>query len=205
MTDPGWNAIPDGDDVLAFIARLEGPEHAWVTGVGAVEGAEVAVARGAEDQSVPVPGRTTLVSLQGPRSGPLMAVLARAGADGVKLLGGRLVKAKSAGVSLMLGDWAVLPPLAAPEPITPGAAAAARAAAIAAADDDEADEVPKFGDRVDHFVFGLCDVMVVHGERLKIREVNPPNRLKEIHIGPFKVLKPVEIDGKRVFRMLKRG
>src|SRR6185369_10204607 len=48
VTDPGWNAIPDGDDVLAFIARLEGPEHAWVTGVGAVEGAEVAVARGAE-------------------------------------------------------------------------------------------------------------------------------------------------------------
>jgi hypothetical protein len=208
VTELGWNTIPDGDDVLAFIARLDAPEHAWVTGVGFVEGAEIVVARGTEDQSVPVPGRTTLVSLVGPRSGPLMAMLARAGADGVKLVGGRLVKARSAGVSLVVEEWRALPSLAAAEPslvrVAPGGGGGAAGASSASDGDDEADEVPSFGDRVDHFVFGLCDVMVVRGERLKIREVNPPNRLREIHVGPFKVLKPVEVDGKRVFKMLKR-
>jgi hypothetical protein len=203
VTEPSPNTIPDGEDVVAFVARLGGPEHAWVSGVGVVEGAEIAVARGADDQSVAVPGRSTLVSLTGPRSGPLMALLARAGADGVKLFGGRLVKARAAGVSLMLEEWHPLPAL---NPVSEDATAPAWAGLprSSASDDDEADEVPKFGDRVDHFVFGLCDVMVVRGERMKIREVKGPGKLREIHVGPFKVLRPVEVDGKRVFRLMKR-
>jgi hypothetical protein len=201
VTEP--NAIPDGDDVPAFIARLSGPERAWVSAVGVVEGAEIAVARGADDESVAVPGRSTLVSLTGPRSGPLMAVLARAAADGVKLFGGRLVKARSAGVSIALGELMPLPPQ---NPATADATAPGWTgpAPSLPSDDDEADEVPKFGDRVDHFVFGLCDVMVVRGERMKIREVKGPGKLREIHVGPFKVLRPVEVDGKRVFRLMKR-
>jgi hypothetical protein len=201
VTDLAWNTIPDGEDVLAFLARLEGPEHAWVSGVGAVWGAELAVARGTDDETVPVQGRVTLVSLAGPRSGPVMAILARVGPDGVRLLGGRLVKARSGGVSIALAEWPALSVLA---PAEPHLAPAPGAAGSGIYGDDEAEEVPNFGDRVDHFVFGLCDVMVVRGERLKIREVNPPNRLREIHVGPFKVLRPVELDGKRVFRMLKR-
>jgi hypothetical protein len=132
-----------------------------------------------------------------------MAVLARAAADGVKLFGGRLVKARSAGVSIAVEEWHALPPQnpATPETAAPGWSGLAP---NLPSDDDEADEVPKFGDRVDHFVFGLCDVMVVRGERMKIREVKGPGKLREIHVGPFKVLRPVEVDGKRVFRLMKR-
>jgi hypothetical protein len=70
--------------------------------------------------------------------------------------------------------------------------------------DDEAEEAPKFGDRVDHFVFGLCDVMVVREERMKIRDAGG-GKLREIHLGAVKVLKPVEQDGRRVFKLARRG
>ncbi len=71
--------------------------------------------------------------------------------------------------------------------------------------DDEAEESPRFGDYVDHFVFGLCEVMVVRGDRMKIRDVKPPAKLREIHTGAMKILRPVERDGRRVFPLVRRS
>ena len=83
-------------------------------------------------------------------------------------------------------------------------ARSAAAAARAAETEDESDVMPEFNDRVIHPVFGLCEVMVVKGERLKIRDVDGPHRLREIHLSVMKVMPPVERDGFRVFRLVKR-
>jgi hypothetical protein len=71
-------------------------------------------------------------------------------------------------------------------------------------DEDEADVLPAYKDRVVHPTFGLCDVMVVRGQRLKIREVEVPHRLRDIHLSVMKVLRPVEENGHRTFRLVKR-
>ena len=59
------------------------------------------------------------------------------------------------------------------------------------------------GQRVDHFVFGLCDVMVVREERMKIRDA-AGGKLREIHLRAVKVLKPTVEDGRRVFKLARR-
>jgi hypothetical protein len=90
---------------------------------------------------------------------------------------------------------------------TTAAAAVAAASPESAApeeDDDESDELPRYGDRVDHFTFGLCDVMVVRGDRMKIRDVHGTGRLREVHLRVLKVLHPEVRDGKRVFKLARR-
>jgi hypothetical protein len=217
--------VPDGDEIVAFIAGL--PSGAFVTASGWVEGVELSVARPSGDDVRAVPGRLALLSLSGPVEGPLMAVLSEPGGEG--LVGGRLVKARAAGVSIGVAGAAhdagsprdsgrgqapgpeVRPPAdrageASPARSAPSttASAWAKVAAISQDDDDETDEAPKYGDRVHHFVFGLCDVMVVRGERMKIRDVHGPGRLREIHLNAIKVLPPTVEDGKRVFKLTRR-
>jgi hypothetical protein len=70
--------------------------------------------------------------------------------------------------------------------------------------EDEATEMPRYGDRVDHFAFGLCDVMVVREGRMKLRVLDGGN-LREIQVSALRVLKPTLRDGKRVFPMVRRG
>jgi hypothetical protein len=209
--------VPEGDELVAFIAGL--PAEAYVTASGWVEGVELSVIRSGADEVLAVPGRVALLSLSGSAQGPLMVVLSRPDGEGV--VGGRLLKARSAGVVV-----GVLAGAAAEAP-RPGEARRAAAgpegpavreksepkvaaggwpalAAIQHDDDDETDEAPKYGDRVHHFVFGLCDVMVVRGERMKIRDVHGAGRLREIHLNAVKVLAPTVEDGKRVFKLAKR-
>jgi len=209
-------SVPLGGDVVAFVAKLAQSGAGWVTAVGYLDGVEIAVVRGSGEDVQSVPGRVTLVSLLGPVLGPLMVTLVRSDTGGSSLVAGRLVKARSAGVEFAVEvapvgtvaatsavaaieaataapGWAEVTEPRAPEPIPrPGD------------EDDEADETPKSGDRVDHFVFGLCEVMVVRGERMKIKDV-ASGKLREIHVGAFKVKKPVTLDGKRVFKLMKRG
>jgi hypothetical protein len=204
---------------VAFIAAL--PADAFVAASGWVEGVELSVTRSGADEVQAVPGRVALLSLSGLAQGPLMAVLSRPDGEGV--VGGRLLKARSAGVvvGVVAGAGAsVEAPGSAEdrraatgaekpagrEELEPKAAAGgwAALAAIQSDDDDETDEAPKYGDRVSHFVFGLCDVMVVRGERMKIRDVHGPGRLREIHLNAVKVLAPTVEDGKRVFKLAKR-
>jgi hypothetical protein len=187
---------------VAFIAAL--PADAYVVAAGWVEGVELTVTRSGADEVRAVPGRVALLSLSGPTQGPLMVVLSRSDGDGV--VGGRLLKARSAGVAVGVVAGATAAAEAGREKPEPKAAAGGWAglAAIQHDDDDETDEAPKYGDRVSHFVFGLCDVMVVRGERMKIRGVDGPGRLREIHLNAVKVLAPTVEDGKRVFKLAKR-
>ena len=204
------SSVPEGQDLVAFFAALPLP---WVDAAGVVEGVEIAL-QGPEGEVLEaLGGRWTLVSLAGPSVGPLFGVFARSGA----ITGGRVVKARSAGVwfsmapppsgaprTPMIGERA---PAVMPRGVTPLAPGwdTLAAQSAAKAEEEEYDEVPKFGDRVDHFVFGLCDVMVVRGDRLKIRDVKGPGRLREIALGAVRVLPPVDEDGKKVFKLVKRG
>jgi hypothetical protein len=139
--------------------------------------------------------------------GPLMVTLAPAGS--VSLVGGRLGRARSAGVEI-----AILEPSAAARAkavAAEGALARAKSAqaasdladARAAEEEEEAGDPPRFGDRVDHFVFGLCDVMVLNGERMKIRALQG-GKLREIHLSAVRVMKPTELGGQRIFKLVRR-
>jgi hypothetical protein len=125
-----------------------------------------------------------------------MATLATAGA----LAGGRLVRGRASGVTVFVHAPGSAASSGKAVPVR-GTPLRADPAALA---DDAAEEAPKFGDRVDHFVFGLCDVMVVREERMKIRDVGG-GKLREIHLRAIKVLQPVEQDGRRVFKLARRG
>ena len=206
--------IEPGDDLVEALARQT---HArWVHAVGDVEGAELDVG----GEHLTLEGRLTLVTLTGPPSGPLMATIARTAAGRSELVGGRLLRARSLGVtSVLLGaerpaadaSWATTAAAAAE-----AAGQSARRAATAnetgpesaapdsEEDDDESDELPRYGDRVDHFTFGLCDVMVVRDNRMKIRDVHGTGRLREVHLRVLKVLHPEVRDGKRVFKLARR-
>jgi len=191
--------IPDGVEVSEFLKSAGFTGDAWVTAVGTVSDVELAVAGATGEVTRSAPGPATLISLVGPASGPLMAVLASAEAG---VLAGRLVRAVSGGVIVRV-------PTSSDAHAGPGAGRTAaplpNAAKSTAPDaDEEADELPVQGDRIDHFVFGLCDVMVVTGERFKIREAGG-GKLREIHVGPFRLSKPVVRDGKRVFKLVKRS
>ena len=182
--------IPEGQDVLPFL-EAHAPEGAWVNAVGTLTGAVLSVPAGEGEATRPIAGPVRLLSLMGPAAGPLMAVVATG--EGA-VLGGRLVSGVAADVCFELSAQG------APRP-----AAAAKPPPAAATDDDEADEAPKYGDRVDHFVFGLCDVMVVREERMKIRDASGHGRLREIHLRAVKVLKPTVEDRRRVFKLARRG
>ena len=208
-------SIKEGDDVLAVIAR-SAPASAWVNGVGAIEDVEIAVEGAAEPVTETVAERVTLLSLSGPAAGPIMVAFARAAGDGVVVSGGRLVRARSGGVAIIVVPSGLV--VAERHPHSSGATGGPRGASgergaenpwasllkRSAEDEDETAEMPRAGDRVDHFVFGLCEVMVVSGDRMKIRDVSPPQRLREIHVGAVKMLAPTEHDGHRVFKLVKR-
>jgi hypothetical protein len=185
--------IPEGDDVISFLSELE-PE-AWVSASGWVTAARFVAAEQLGGPERVIDGRAALLSLQGPARGPLMALLVQEGGDG-RVRAGRLIAARSAGVSYAVPGTGAGPAVA--------GKAKTGARPKGADQDEEADELPVQGDRIDHFVFGLSDVMVVQGERFKIREVGG-GKLREIHVGPFRLSKPVVVDGKRVFKLVKRS
>lgn len=197
-------SVPGGEDLIAIIGLLTAGPGAWLSGVGAVEDAELLVAMGEEDVARIAPGRSTLVALSGPVGGPWMAILARADGAGVGIVAGRLVKARSAGMTLSIASGESAAVQAAPAPAAARTGATPRHPAPPKEADDESEEGPRFGDFVDHFVFGLCEVMVIRGDRMKIRDVKPPGKLREIHTGAVKVLHPVERDGRRVFPLVRR-
>ena len=144
-------------------------------------------------------GKVSLLSLSGPRSGPLMATVA-AGDGTVDR------RTSSSGPVPRGCDWPSrfttnlpcrpptlndAPPTAAPAGSPP------ISSRTTPPEDEETEEEPRYGDYVDHFVFGLCEVMTVRDERMKIRNVTGVRKLREIHLGAMKVLKPTEQQGKR--------
>jgi hypothetical protein len=85
------------------------------------------------------------------------------------------------------------------------ASAAAAEEATEAAEVDEEDNFPAAGDRVQHFAFGLCDVLMSDGESLKIRDVREHGRIREIRADVLLISKPALKDGKRVFKLTRRS
>jgi hypothetical protein len=88
---------------------------------------------------------------------------------------------------------------------------AAANAAAAERDAEEGEELepaqPEAGDLVDHFAFGLCEVLTSDGDRLRIRDVvqGGPGRIREVSLSMLRVVAPTESDGKRLFRLVRKG
>jgi hypothetical protein len=253
----------DLPSALAEGAATLGPD-AWVQAVGHVEAVELRLASEGADPVRSLRGRFTLVALVGPAKGPLSITLARATDAGLELLGGQLVRARSAGVTALITpalalDETASPPDHAPRPAaprpaappaapaaappaaasnvaspapspaaspqppapvasppTPPAAAPAAAAAStswsqvaqASERDDDDDEgpppEPEPGDVIDHFSFGLCEVLTSDGDRLRIRDLRGPGRVREISLGMLNIGAPTTKDGKRHFRLMRK-
>jgi hypothetical protein len=192
--------VPEGEDVIAFVGGLGVPEGTWVSGVGTLTDVVVSVPAdgGNGNGERMLPGRTQLLSLAGPVGGPLMVTLLAVESGLTALSGGQLVRGRSAAVSLFLSESRETPSVPGAKPET----SAGKTPSVDPGDDDESDEAPRYGDRVDHFVFGLCDVMVVREERMKIRAA-AGGKLREIHLRAVKVLKPTLEDGRRVFKLAR--
>lgn len=198
--------IPPGQDVVDVLIRFCEERSVWVQASGEVEGADVRVA-GDGPPVRRMPGRSTLVSLLGPGQGPFTVFLARATATGAETVSGVLMRARSLQVHAQVSEGEVV----APPPRAAGTAdarsagwagvAQATASAESAGQDDE-DYFPEQGDQVEHFAFGLCDVIDSDGERLKIR--GGTGRVREIRIEMLQIDPPEMREGRRVFKLNRR-
>jgi hypothetical protein len=221
--------IGPGADLLDALAELSRAGEAWIDATGHLEGVELRVAGEGTDPVRALKGRFTLLHLAGPSGGPYTATLARASDTGIEVRGGMIVRARSAGVTVAVHSSSAPASPARPQPgdarrekpdaetlparpaVGPPAPMWARVAAAnaAAAERDEEDEVdqavPEAGDLVDHFAFGLCEILTAEGERLRIRDVQGPGRIREVSLSMLKVMDPTESDGKRLFRLARRG
>jgi hypothetical protein len=225
--------IPPGRDVLEALAAAENDGIIWMQAVGQLEDIELSLAGVGAPTTRTLAGRFTLLSLTGPRSGPFMVTLTRASESGFEVLGGVLLRARSAGVtvarlgppdgeqgeSTMTTITRARPPAPTTQPTGGelaggakthtgawGAAVRASAAAAARAETDGEDErAPEAGDLVDHFSFGLCTVVSAEGDRLRIRDAAAgAGRIREVSIDMLRVMPPTEQDGKLVYRLLRR-
>jgi len=201
----------------------------WFDATGQVEGVELRVAGEATDPVRALRGRFTLVQLSGPTGGPYTATLARASDAGIEMRGGVLVRARSAGVTVALHLSAPPAPAARPlrgevraadkpevdvtasrampappPPVWARLAAANAAAAERDAEDDVDPLVPEAGDMVDHFAFGICEILTADGDRLRIRDVQGPGRVREVSLDMLKVMSPAVSEGKRLFPLVRK-
>ncbi len=218
--------LAPGDDIVQALAAHGG---SWVTANGHVEGVELRVPTEHSDVTRALRGRWTLVSLGGAPPGPLTAALARASDTGLELVGGVLIKARSSGVTATVArvERDELEPArqpararrevpAARDDASPSALPVGWSAVAAASDarvddeplsgteDEDEDDVPRAGDRVDHFSFGLCEVLMSDGERLKIRDLKGPGRIREIALSALNVERTRSDGPKRGFRLMRR-
>lgn len=210
-------SVPDGAELSEALAEAVRNLDGWVHGAGFVDGAELRVAGDGADPVRRVSGRHAIASLSGPPGGPYGVVLAR---DGAPPSAGHLVRARAVGVTLFVTSTlraaapAEAEPEAAPEPVRAAVPPQNAWAAIATATVAEATRgraepapVPRIarGDRVLHFAFGLCDVISVRGERLHIRDLSGPGRIRELAVDKLEIQAPYEKDGKRVFRLSRKA
>lgn len=213
---PAYRAIVPGIDLLAALGSEFGERGGYVQASGWVEDVELAVPLTDTDVTRSYRGRFVLAQLLGPVGGPYGVTLARAAGDGVESIAGVLVRARSAGVSACcVGTGFVrhtTTEATVGEPTRPlvpvaagrGAGFASRvlSSGLPSAEEDDADE-PEPGDLVEHFAFGLCEVVRVSGDQLTLRD-RKSGRIREVRHGFLKITGPVEHDGKRLFE-LKKG
>lgn len=201
----GYKRIPEDEPLVDAIASTEQADATWVQGSGRVRSVELKAPNG---ETVKVAASAHLLSVAGPATGPLMAVVATD--DGSRLVGGELSAAVSEGAFITYSTPDAPEPKfkkpAEKKPEAPSSWAEIAAQAAAEIDDGEPEqfEMPRQKDRVDHFAFGLCDVMIVRGDRMKIRDARGPGRIREIDLKLLEVLPPKEIRGKKVYKLVKR-
>jgi hypothetical protein len=191
-----------GTDLVEGLAALALVD-AWITGTGQVEDVTLRTAAAGADTQTVLRGRFNLLWLAGPRGGPFTVTLARISDAGLQVLGGELVRGRSAGVTVTLLPVTrdTVAPKAGP---VPWSRAAAASEARAREEDEQDEPTPEVGDRVEHFAFGLCEVLTAEGDRLRIRDVEGPRRVREVALSMLRVTGPVESDGKRLFQLTRR-
>lgn len=206
--------IEAGRDLIEALSEFDG---GWLSATGLVEGVELRVAADGVDPVRALRGRYTLASLLGPAGGPYGVVLGRASELGLAVVAGQLVAARSLGVAVSVsGAGGAATARSAPPRPPPAERASAPSPppsqwseAVAAATPEVAPEEeplwPEAGDLVQHFAFGLCAVLMASDDRLKIRDLNGPGRLREIRAEVLKVYPPTERDGKRLFRLERKN
>jgi hypothetical protein len=220
---PRLLTIADGENLLDALADACGKGDGWVSAVGHVDSVELRVAGEGADVRKQLRGRLTLAQLSGPFGGPYFATLSRHTSLGAELLAGQLLAARSAGVTatLWLAQGATrelveaapprdepaapaLEPSARPAPAASGWAAAAQAAVAELEPEEEEPQRPERGDLVRHFAFGLCEVLQDTGDRLKLRDLHGPGRIREIALDMLVIAPPTEQNGKRVFKLSRK-
>ncbi len=219
---PAFRSIPSGVELVEALAQAFSKHRGWVQAVGFVENVEMRLGGDAADVRRSFRGRYALAQLSGPLGGPYGATLSRTNGDGVEVLAGIVVSARSEGVSALLvsagidekavaAGARVETPLDVREarPIAPPGGVrssfAARVGISAPADDDETGPMPERADLVEHFAFGLCEVLSVAGDRLVLRDLRGPGRIREIALDRLEVTGPSEHDGKRLYRLTRRA
>jgi hypothetical protein len=218
---PAFRVLPSGGELLEQLASAFEDRRGWIQATGFVEDVELRLSGTSSEVRRAFAGRFTLVALGGPLGGPYGATLSRLENGTVSLLAGVLVRARSREVTAVcIGSGAprvdvAPPPVPAGKPVSPpnparppgGSNFASRVGAAAALSDEEdaaGSESPERGDLVQHFAFGLCEVLSAAGERLVLRDAGGTGRIREIAIDRLAVTGPVEHDGKRLFRLERR-
>ena len=221
---PRLVTVADGENLLDALAEACGQGDGWIAAVGHVDSVEIRVAGEGADVRKQLRGRLTLAQLSGPYGGPYFATLSRHSSLGSELVAGQLLGARSAGVTATL--WTAqgsvrelvdaAPPraeaVAEPEkksavaaPVASGWAAAAQAAAADLAEEEDEPTRPERGDLVRHFAFGLCEVLQDTGDRLKLRDLHGPGRIREIAVDMLEISPAPEHNGKRVFKLSRKA
>jgi hypothetical protein len=222
---PAFRSIPSGVELVEALGQAFSKHRGWVHAVGFVENVELKLGGDAADVRRVFRGRYALAQFAGPLGGPYGATLSRADGERVEVVAGVLLGARSEGVSALCVSAGIdVPSAAAPSgparietplelkdarpiapPRAPGTSSFAARVGISAPEEDEPVELPERGDLVEHFAFGLCEVLSATGDRLVVRDLKGPGRIREIASERLGVSGPFEHDGKRLFRLTRRG
>jgi hypothetical protein len=220
---PAFRSLPGGGELTEALAEAFATHRGWIQATGFVDDVELTLAADGADVRRTFRGRFVLVALSGPLGGPYGVTLSRAVAEHVEVLAGVLARARSAGVQALCisaggaparvapaarSDASVAGPVAAVAGFAKRPLVSAFAARVgvteAAADEDEEVALPAPGDLVEHFAFGLCEVLMVSGDRLTLRDARGTGRIREIASERLGITGPEERDGKRLFRLARR-
>jgi hypothetical protein len=217
---PAFRSIQGGVELVEALSLMFSKHRGWVQATGFVEDVELRLGGDAADVRRSFRGRFALAQLAGPLGGPYGATLSRMDGDRVEVIAGVLVRARSEGVSALCissGDASTTPrvetsgaadeprpaarPLRGPKP----SSFAARVGVTGASEDDEESQpMPERGDLVEHFAFGICEVLSVTGDRIVLRDLRGPGRIREIACERLSVSGPSEHDGKRLYRLTRK-
>jgi len=220
---PAFRSIPSGGELCEALEEAFARHRGWVQATGFVDDVELRLGGDGADARRTFRGHFALAQLSGPLGGPYGVTLSRAVGERVEVLAGVLVRARSGGVSALCvsaGDSLPRPradsdvelgvaPREAPEPAfakrpLTSAFAARVGVSEAAAEDTDEQTLPESGDWVEHFAFGLCEVLSVTGDRLVLRDLKGARRIREIASERLTITGPVEHQGRRLFRLARR-